>query len=126
MLSAKRLGEALGSAAPGLADLTWTIHRGLLVWINGHSFVAISDFDDLSEVRIRSIANNGNIVHIEPRFLHLGRCGSCVTFAAALGWDFCTGLGSPFGYKGFAPVGSAKDTKVVGATKVESAPTLCA
>jgi subtilase family serine protease len=29
-----------------------------------------------------------------------GTCGPYVTFAATPGWDFCTGVGSPYGYSG--------------------------
>jgi len=32
--------------------------------------------------------------------IHKGYCGPYVTFAATFGWDFCTGVGSPFGYDG--------------------------
>jgi len=37
-----------------------------------------------------------------PGFMDIqrGYCGPYVTFAATPGWDFCTGVGSPFGYRG--------------------------
>jgi subtilase family serine protease len=32
--------------------------------------------------------------------IHKGYCGPYVTFATTYSWDFCTGVGSPFGYEG--------------------------
>jgi len=53
-----------------------------------------SSFSELATIYSRSF-DSSDFTDIQK-----GYCGPYVTFAATPGWDFCTGVGSPFGYGG--------------------------
>lgn len=60
---------------------------------------AAGHFHESSERELDKIYSRG--FH-EEEFtdIHKGYCGPYLTFAATRGWDFCTGVGSPYGYEG--------------------------
>ena len=60
---------------------------------------AAGHFYDSSSKELETIYSHGS----EPSDftdIRKGYCGPYVTFAATPGWDFCTGVGTPFGYRG--------------------------
>lgn len=56
---------------------------------------AAGHFHDSSAEELEVIYSSGGFTDLKK-----GYCGPYITFAATPGWDFCTGVGSPWGYEG--------------------------